>query len=236
MFVSVKAHITSAVAMLDDVHHRHVPFAAVLAATTTAQEVKVRELSVMQHVFDRPTPYVLNALRVKPATKPDPVASVEFKDFAGKGTPAKRFLNPQIHGGGRALKASERQLGGQYYVPSLDLKRDGYGNVPGSVYRRILSHLKVSTNADANVTTSTRSKRKRSANGTFFKLKNGIVLQRLSKNDVKVALVPIRAPNYTKRFPFYETAREVVADRYPNNFITALNRAIASSNYLGRWS
>ncbi len=235
MEVSVKAHITDAVRMLDDVHKRHIPFAAVYAATLTARDVAKEERTLMMQVFDRPTDYVLNALQVRPATLATPVAKVEFREFAGKGTPAKRFLNPNIHGGGRALKSTERQLGGQYYVPGLDLKRDGYGNVPGSVYRRILSHLKASTNADANVSGSKRSKSKRKADA-FFKTKKGYVLQRIGKHDLKVAFVPIRAPVYRKRFPFYEKAETVVANRFPPNFVTALERAIGTSNYKGRWS
>jgi hypothetical protein len=235
MQISIRTHITDAVRLLDDVHHRHIPFASVYAATLTAQDVKARELTVMQQVFDRPTPYVMNALRVKPASKPDPIASVEFKEFAGKGTPAERFMNPNIHGGSRALKATERQLGGQFYVPGLDLKKDGYGNVQGSVYRRILSQLKASTNADANASGSRRSKGKRKSDA-YFKTKRGFVLQRIGAHDLKVALVPIKAPSYRKRFPFYEEADEVVVDKYPKNFITALERAIATSNYKGKWT
>jgi hypothetical protein len=234
MLISVKARIDDAVANLAAVHHRHIPFAHVLAATTTAIALKQHEVGIMRSVFDRPTDYVLNALRSTPATKAKPVATVAFREFAGKGTPAAKFLTPQIEGGLRGLKSHERQLGGRYYVPSLDMKRDGYGNVPGSVYRKMLSQLKVSTNADANASDSRRSKAKRKA-GTFFKLKNGFVLQRISKNDVKVAFVPIPAPNYKKRFPFYEKAESFIEREYPGNFATALERAIATSNSRGRW-
>lgn len=234
MEISVKAHVTEAIGFLDEVHHRHIPFASLYAATLTARDVEAREKTVMQQVFDRPTPYVMNALRVKPASKGSPIASVEFREFAGKGTPAKRFMNPNIHGGSRSLKATERQLGGQYYVPGLDLKKDGYGNVPGSVYRRILSQLNRSTNADANATGSRRSKAKRKADA-YFKTKRGYVLHRIGQHDLKVALVPIRPPTYRKRFPFYEEAAKVVADKYPKNFLTALERAISTSNFKGSW-
>lgn len=231
MFISVKAHISDAMSMLDDVHRRHIPFAAVYAATLTARDVKTHQVRVMQRVFDRPTPYVLNALRVKPATRNDPVASVEFKEFGG--TPVKRMMNPNIHGGGRSLKSHERQLGGRFHAPGREIEREVYGNVRGSVYRRILSQLNLSTNVDANASDSVRSKRKRKGD-VYFKLPNGMVLYRKGR-DVKVALVPIKAPVYRKRFPFYEEARMVVADKYPENFITALNRAMATSNYKAKW-
>jgi hypothetical protein len=232
MFISVKAHVTDAVSMLQDVHKRHIPFAAVYAATLTAREVKTREVSVMQRVFDRPTPYALNALRVKPATKADPVASVEFKEFGG--TPAKRFLNPEIHGGPRSMKSFERQLGGKFYAPGKGAMLNAYGNIAGSVYRRILSQLMVSTNTDANASDSRRSEKKRKSDA-YFITKRGGVMHRKGK-DVKLVLVPIRAPNYRKLFPFYDEAKQVVAARYPDNFVTALNRAIATSNYKGKWT
>lgn len=242
MEISVRAHVDEALGFLDVVHHRHIPFAHVYAATLTANDVKSEELLVMREVFDRPTPYVMNALQSKSATKGNPVAYVGFNKDPGKGTPAKRFLNPNIHGGERALKSTERQLGGQFFVPGRGVPRDGYGNVRGSVYRRILSQLKVSTNVDANASDSRRSKAKRK-NDAYFKSKRGYILHRTSvgsgksRSDViKVVLVPIKAPNYVKRFPFYETAERVVDAKYPVNFKLALDRAIATSNFKGRWS
>jgi hypothetical protein len=219
--------VTDAVSMLHDVHRRHIPFAAIYAATLTAREVKTHEQSVMRRVFDRPTPYTLNALATKPATKAAPVASVEFKEFGG--TPAKRFLNPEIHGGARSMKSFERQMGGQFYAPGKGAVLNAYGNIAGSVYRRMLSQLMASTNADANASGSRRSKKKRKSDA-YFVTKRGGIMQRKG-SDVKLVLVPIRAPNYRKLFPFYDEAKQVVAARYPDNFVTALNRAIATSHF-----
>ena len=245
MLISVKAHVTDAIEFLDRVHHRHIPFASIYAATLTAREVKEREVDVMQRVFDRPTPYVLNALRVKPATFQDNTATVEFKDFAGKGTPAKRFINPNVHGGGRAQKSHELKLMGlthsAFMIPGRDLPRDGYGNVRGSVFARILSQLKVSSDATQHASGSKRSKGRRKADA-YFVSKRGFVLNRKTtgrgkgKSDqLSVVMAPIKAPHYQKRFPFYETGEAVVADRFPANFVTALERAISTSNRRGKW-
>lgn len=238
MQISVKVYADDALRMLDDVHRRHIPFALALALTQTAKDVQAKEKAVMRQVFDRPTPYVMNALQVKPATKAAPVAIVGFREFAGKGTPAKQFLTPNIHGGGRSQKSHERRLAtlmrSTFMVPGKAMMRDAYGNVPASVYTRILSQLGVATNADANATASKRSRAKR-RNDAYFVTKRGLLMHRKG-SQLTVALVPVRAPVYQKRFPFYETAQQVVAERFPVNFVAALERAISTSNYRGKWT
>lgn len=238
MQISIKAHVTDAIRALDEVHRRHIPFASVYAATLTARKVKVEEVAVMHRVFDKPTPYTLNALRVKPATMRDPVASVEFKDSTHKGTPAKRFLNPNIHGGPRSQKSHERRLaallGSTYLIPGKGVATNAYGNVSGATFTRILSQLKVSSDSYANASGSRRSKAKRKADAYFILKGRNIVMHRKGK-AVMPALIPIKAPQYSKRFPFYETAQAVVAREFPQQFVTALNRAIATSNYKGKW-
>ena len=236
MEISIRAHVTDAVRYLSDVHKRHIPFAQIYAATLTARLVRTEEVAVMHRVFDKPTPYTINALRVKPATKSDPVATVAFKEFGG--TPAKRFLNPNIHGGGRSQKSHERQLasllGSTFLVPGKGMLTNAYGNVSGSVFTRILSQLKASSDPMQNATDSRRSKAKRS-NDAFFILKGKNIVMHRKGKTVKPALIPIRAPQYSKRFPFYETAQAVVAREFPKQFVVALERAIATSNYKGKW-
>jgi hypothetical protein len=53
--------------------------------------------------------------------------------------------------------------------------------------------------------------------------------------EVKPVLVGVRVPRYRKRFPFYETAAAVVADRLAINFEVAFQRAMATSGYKGKW-
>ena len=123
------------------------PFALAYALTKTAQDIKVAEIDVMKNVFDRPTRFTLNALFVKPATKTDLTAIVEFKEGFGS-VPAWRYLGPQVAGGARSTKSSERRLieagimkSNEVIVPGQGIKRDAYGNVPGSTMNRILSDL-----------------------------------------------------------------------------------------------
>jgi hypothetical protein len=221
-----------------DVHKRHIPFATVYAMTLTARDVKTEEISVMRRRLDRPTPYALNALQVKPATKQSLVASVEFREFGG--TPAKRFLNPQVHGGERSQKSHERQIapllrGVSFLVPARGTPVDNYGNVKGATFKRIITQLKVSSDPLNNASGSKRSKRARKASAFFVNASGTMVMERKG-TAVQPVLIGVKAPRYTKRFPFYETAAAKVAERMPINFSVALERAISTSNTKGKWS
>ena len=222
---------------LDDAQKKQLPFATVQAMTLTAREVKTEEVSVMKRVFDRPTPYTLNALQVKPATRATMIASVAFKEYGG--TPAKRFLNPEVHGGPRSQKSHELQIAGlmrasSYLVPARGVPLNQYGNVAGGTIRKVLSQLKVSPNPDANASNSRRSKGKRKAQEFFIAKGKDMVMER-KDGQVQPFLVGVRSPNYRKRFPFYETADQVMRARLPVNFEIAFQRAMATSGYKGKW-
>jgi hypothetical protein len=90
----------------------------------------------MAQVFDRPTPYTLYSTYVIPATKDRLESFVQLKDSAAEGTPAIKFLDPEVFGGERNPKRGEKalqQLGaltsGSFIVPSAGLKLGQYGNI-----------------------------------------------------------------------------------------------------------
>ncbi len=231
MEFDVRTNVPQMIDWLTDVQKNQVPFALVLASTMTAKDIKAGEIDVMNKVFDRPTPYTLNALKVKPATKSDPVASVEFKGFGG--TPAKRFLNPEVHGGARSQKSSEKLLNNLrgssgYAVPARGEALNKYGNMNAARMKRIVSQLKVSSDGFQNATGSKRSKGSRSKSAFFIPAKGGMVLERKGKNVAPV-LVFVKAPTYQKRFPFYETAQKVLGEKISGHFHTALEKALASA-------
>jgi hypothetical protein len=231
MQFEVRTNVPQMIDWLTDVQKNQVPFALVLASTMTAKDIKSGEIDVMNKVFDRPTPYALNALQVKPATKADPIASVEFKGFGG--TPARRFLNPEVHGGARSQKSSEKLLAGLrgstgYAVPARGEALNKYGNMTAARMKRIISQLKVSSDGFQNATGSKRSKGSRSKSAFFIPAKGGMIMERKGKTVVP-ALIFVKAPSYSKRFPFYETGQKVLADKISSNFHIALEKALASA-------
>src|SRR5271157_979482 len=64
-------------------------------------------VQTMTQVFDRPTPYALNSTYVVPATKDRLESFVQLKNGAAKGTPAIKFLDPEVFGEERNPKRGE---------------------------------------------------------------------------------------------------------------------------------
>ncbi|HEY4774076.1 MAG TPA: hypothetical protein VIH40_04585 [Xanthobacteraceae bacterium] len=223
-----------------DFHERdNVPFVTAYALTKTAQDIKAAEVEVMAAVFDRPTRFTLNSLFVDPATKRRLTAHVRFKEGFGA-VPAWRYLGPQIEGGGRAKKSHERALeragilrAGEYVVPGRGVALDAHGNMRGGDITRILSALQA--NPDPLSKTTQRSKRRRRGrNLDYFVLRgapgarDGVYLRKSARQIVPV-MIFVRAPAYAKRFPFYETARRVMQQRFAVNFREGWQRYVVSA-------
>ncbi len=126
---------------------RQLPYATSVALNRTAEAVRQALVQQTQQVFDRPTPYTLNALRVARASKGNLVATIAYRDGAGKGTSADRYLAPQVLGGGRRLKRSERALqraglpAGMFTIPAAAAELDAYGNMSRGQIVRLLSYF-----------------------------------------------------------------------------------------------
>lgn len=126
---------------------RQMTYATSVALNKTAAAVKDAINKDILARFDRPTPYTQNALRIQRATRDSLTAHVNFKDAAGKGISADRYLGPQVYGGGRHQKRSEHALQsvgmsvGQYMVPAAGAELDAYGNVSRGQTIRVLSYL-----------------------------------------------------------------------------------------------
>ena len=135
---------------LDDVQRKQLPFATSLAINRTAQRVKAAEEAEVKRVFDRPTSRTTRGLFMQSGSKAKPEARVFLKDNqAGSGTPAAKFLLPQIEAGGRdqkrfevALKAVGILKAGWYVVPGDHAEIDAYGNIKASQIRHILSYFR----------------------------------------------------------------------------------------------
>lgn len=146
---------------------RHMRFAASLALNRTAEQVRQAINAEMATRFDRPTPYTLRALRVRRADRDNLVAHVDFKDaVAGKGTSADRYLSPQVYGGGRAKKRSERALeaagmsAGRYMVPGAGATLDQYGNVSRGQIVQVLSYLQAFGESGYRANATARSRKR----------------------------------------------------------------------------
>ena len=204
-------------------------FLAAYIATFTAKDVERAEKAKMIDVFDRPTSWTLNSLWVKTASKDEaePTAVVYFRE--GGGTPAWRYLMPEVEGGARSLKSHERRLiragvmhAGEFAVPGPGVKLDGHGNIPGSTIELILSQVSAAeqfAGYQANATQKSLRTRRRKGLGRYFYLRPDAAVPRLARavapgiyyragaKDIVPVILFVRAPRYQKRFPFHEVAK-----------------------------
>lgn len=239
---------------LTDFEKQHLPFATAKALTKTGQEVKAGLVKEMESVFDRPTPYTLDALMLRPATKSNLVAFVWLKDFAGKGTPAVKYLWAQVVGGSRNLKRFESALQrvgalprNMFITPGEGADLDQYGNMSKGQIVQILSYFQAMGEQGyrANMTDAGRARLKRGSKKKrgfeYFipepgsRLRPGIY-KRLGFSHgsaIKPVLIFIKAPGYEKRFKFFEVGQRIAAARLPINLNDALSQAIREGIVVG---
>lgn len=135
--------------------------ALAIGLTRIGVRVKDAAAAEMRSVFDRPTPYTMNALQLKSAQKThaQPRAYVGFKDSNGSFIPndadagavlasRRHYLRPQVYGGGRPFKKLEARLrhagalgAGQYALPGWGAKLDGYGNMSRGEIVQVLAYI-----------------------------------------------------------------------------------------------
>lgn len=224
---------------------RQLPFAIALALNETAKRVHAGERAVMRQRFDRPTPFTMNSLRIWYANKNNPRARVGFRDFAGKGTPATVYLQPQVHGGERSHKRFEKALiwrgimdRDEYAVPASGARLDSYGNMSRGQIVQILSALQAFREVGylANRSSSRRSQRK-AARADYFAGNPGGegrgVWQRV-KTGWGDAIRPVLmftkgSPKYRVRLPFWQIADNISRAHLQRDFLRALDHAIRTA-------
>jgi hypothetical protein len=137
-----------------------VPFSMMTALNKTAAKARDAVRAEMPRVFDRPTPWVLNSLRIKYATKARLSAEMAFKDSwsssAGE-VGGKTMIAPHVFGGGRSFKGMEVRLyragilpTGWTVVPGGGAKLDAYGNMSRGQITTLLNVLGTYTESGYN--------------------------------------------------------------------------------------
>jgi hypothetical protein len=213
---------------------KQMQFATALMLTRTGGHVKAAEEAEMPRAFDRPTPFTLHSVFLKPATKSHLEALVWFKDWAPKGTPAGEYLKAEVFGGERKQKRFEKGLvaagllkGGQELVPASGVPLDAFGNVPRTIYNRILSQLHAQNDRAQNETARSRARnpKNRSSGGRYFfgdPGHRGIGIWERFTFAVGSAIRPVfiatTPPVYHERFAFFSVAEQAVEANYMTEF------------------
>jgi hypothetical protein len=122
--LSVRADIRRVAKALDDMARKQLPFATAQAINATAAIVKEAEQENMRKVLDAPTPFTVNSVAVKKATKSNPVALVYVKPVAAA------YLLPYEKGG-------LNKLNSQALLKPIGAKVNQYGNLPRNLLKRL---------------------------------------------------------------------------------------------------
>lgn len=248
MRISIRSNFADVGARITELGRKG-PYVAATALTRSMKDGQGAFKGEMQSTLDRPTAYALNGTFIKAANKNNLEARLWVKDNPfGKGTPADRFLSPNIFGGGRGHKGMERMLQsagmmpqGWYAVPAAGAQLDGNGNMKRGQIRQMLSQLKVQRGAghESRATGSTRSNRTIARQGvTYFALPEGnrglppgIYLKRRFGHGtaIRPVLVFVEQAQYKTRLRFFEVATETVNERFPVHFAEGFAQAQAEA-------
>lgn len=183
---------------------------------------------------DRPTTWTRNSTFVEKATPINLSVRLGFKDYASKGTPAARYLQPMVAGEPRPLKRFERQLQSTGVLRSYEfttptgirpLALNQYGNIPASSLVRLLSRVRGFSQQGytANRSSSARSTAKRRQQDFFVGQPNGYARAIYARVGAKQrGFVPVlnitRQPNYRASFPVSSIVQAEFSRRFPSIF------------------
>jgi hypothetical protein len=232
MTLTVKLDLGHVKSQLDDITMRQVPYVTSLALNETAKAVVAAERETMGQVFDRPVEWTLNSLAVAPSNKAQGNivwAEVRWREFAGKGVPAWKYLQPEIEGGFRRRKSHELRLiqagvmrTNEFAVPGAGVQLDMHGNMPPALITQILSQVKATSDPFMAATPRSRAKHAAAGGAVYFaRRQRGAppgIYQRLAGRRIIPVIMFVRAPSYSERLDAYGRAREVANAAMRANF------------------
>lgn len=225
---------------LSDLARRQLPFAMRLALNETAKAVKAAAVEMLKRRLNNPSRWTLRSLWVRYARGKGEEAEVRFREFAGKGIAAGKYLDHMETGGVRgatrfelALRAAG-VLAADEFVTAAGMRRRGD-------FTRALSQLRALRGAgfQGNATGSARSRRARRRSGSVFVpgepgvgagsgLPRGI-WQRKGGGISPLWWIVKGAPRYRRVLRFRETARGTAERVFPEALAKALERALATA-------
>ena len=232
-----------------------VPFALSVALNNTAEKARLAVRAEMSRVFDRPTPWVLNSLRVKRANKTTLAAELAYKD-RNSAESSRSMVEPHVFGGRRHFKAMEARLNrigllpaGYSAVPGDAAKLDAYGNMGRGQITQLLNVLGTYTEAGYNKANDktreklAKGKAKKNVYGFVYWV-NPVSGQRRAKHippgvyqrvitafgtSLKPILIFVRLARYKPRLRFEQITQKVVDKEFPGEFNKAFDYAMKTA-------
>ena len=230
-----------------------VPFALSVSLNAVAEKARMNVRAEMSSVFDRPTPWVLNSLRVKRATKQLPEAELAFKD-RNVAEATRSIVEPHVFGGRRHYKAMEAWLmhagfipRGYTVVPGSAAQLDANGNMSQGQIKHLISILNSYT--DSGFTKANIKAAQRLAKGNEKKNVNSVVywvnrvgVQRTKHlmpgvykrtktgfgSSLQPMLIFVKQAVYKKKLGFEKVVRDTVDREFVGEFDKAFEVAYST--------
>lgn len=254
MKITISTNIPEVRAAMDKAKSQ-VPFALSVALNNTAEKAKRAVQAEMPRVFDRPTPWVINSLRVKRSTKTRLEADLDFKD-RNSAESSRTMVEPHVYGGKRhfgAMEARLRNIGlipdGWNAVPGAAARLDAYGNMSKGQISQVLNVLGAYTESGYNKANAKTVSRLAKGNvkknvygfvywvnpvGSKSKAKHlpPGVYQRVATgfgSSLKPVLIFVNGAAYKKRLDFYGIAQRTIETQLPIEFNAAFDAAVRTA-------
>ena len=226
----------------------------------------------MTNVFDNPSPFALRSTRFQKSTKTKLSFEIGLQDFAGRGTrdqlslstsgssrgsqtAGNKFLYPQIYGGTRNARSSERRFreigvmnANQFWVKGEGARLNKYGDIaPGQIIQ-ILSALKAFRDSgyDSNYNPKSNRKTKNPLAEKLLVIKDyknkgklypGVyeltnpVISKTGKvryTNLKPLLIFLQNPQYKKRYDFFGVGQRSFDKYFEDKLNEAMTYALST--------
>lgn len=258
--IKVESELEKMVDQLSKIEPRQWPFVLSKALNSSAFIGREHLKSQIPRYIDRPTPYSLSSVRYSKATRQKLESEIFWARTQGK-VSGGQYLKPQVSGGGRVQKGFERSLqakglmpSGWRAVPTPDLQRDQFGNVPRSTYNNILKVMGAMSDEAiarnykavlkrkglvAGVKDLSKTKRKPKLTRYFAvtgQTRGGLppgIYERKSFGALGIGsrrvFSFVRSVSYQGKFPFFEIMARKANEVFPIELDKAIEFALATS-------
>jgi hypothetical protein len=168
--------------------------------------------------------------------------AIGFREFAGKGIAAGKYLRPITFGGGRKHKRHEVAFmrkgilaPGKYFAPAPGVRLNAFGNITGPTYVKMLSQLSAFSEVGYVANRTANSRGVRNSRDKYFvakrggKLRYGIYARRGKRKNIKPVLIEISAPRYSRQFNFFGASARASAAHFRRELPRAMRFAVRTA-------